>query len=104
MPALLALIPEIIDALAAFIGATWWQLPVLVTLFKVGAQVTEPIPQPAGQQSPVQQAASGAAQAASGVGSAVGGTAQAVGGFGQFLSQNPWLVVGGIVAIFVLRR
>ena len=92
MVAFLAFIPELIGAVAEFIGATWWTLPVQVGLWKVQEAVTSPPPPAGTPQSPAQQAAAAAGQAAQGAGSAVGGAGQALGSFGQFLSQNPWVV------------
>jgi hypothetical protein len=96
---LVALIPEIFDALAGFIAAGgWWQLPLFIGLFKVEETLTHPVPQAPAPQSPVQQAAAGA-------GAAVGGAGQAVGTVGQFFSQNaPWLIVGGVALLILGRR
>jgi hypothetical protein len=96
---LVALIPELFDALAAFIGATWWQLPLFVGLWKVEETLTSPPPAaPPAQQSPVQQVVGGA-------GAAVAGAGQAVGSAGSFFSQNaPWLILGGVALVVLTRR
>lgn len=65
-----------------------------VALWKVATEAQPSAGQP---QTAVQQATGG-------VGAAVGGVGAGLGGFGQFIAQNPWLVIGGVAALVLLRR
>jgi hypothetical protein len=105
----LALIPEVLDALAAggtallgWLGASgWWQLPVFVGLWKVAGQAsdaaTSPPPAPGTPQSPVQRIIDSA-------GNTAADTVNATDDFVKMLKDNAPLLIIGAIALTVLRR